>query len=87
MFKIIDRKSRINPESTRGEKPANLEAKIEFKNVSFDYPSREQVKILKSISFKIEPGSTVALVGSSGCGKNSKKRFKLYFIKVFKNFE
>ena len=41
---------------------------IEFKNVSFSY---DDVEILKDISFKIEKGKTVALVGSSGAGKST----------------
>jgi len=49
----------------------NLEGDIEFANVSFRYPSREQVTVLNEISFKIKAGSTVALVGSSGCGKST----------------
>lgn len=42
---------------------------IEFKNVSFNYESSEAV--LKDVSFKIEKGETVALVGHSGAGKST----------------
>jgi ABC-type multidrug transport system fused ATPase/permease subunit len=54
----------------------NIEAKqskgeIEFNNVSFNYPSRPDFTVLKSISFKAEAGQTVALVGSSGSGKTT----------------
>ena len=41
---------------------------IEFKNVSFSYDDKP---ILKNISFVIEKGKTVALVGSSGAGKST----------------
>lgn len=44
---------------------------IEFKDVSFNYPSRPDFEVLKSISFRVEPGETVALVGSSGSGKST----------------
>ena len=39
--------------------------------MSFSYPSRNDVQIFNDLSFKIESGSTVALVGSSGCGKST----------------
>ncbi len=48
-----------------------LEGNIEFHNVLFNYPARPDIKILNSINFKIKSGSTIALVGSSGCGKST----------------
>jgi len=55
------------------EKPEAIEAdglkdSIEFRNVSFKY---DKEYILKSISFTIEKGQTVALVGKSGAGKST----------------
>ena len=44
---------------------------IHFNNTTFNYPSRPQIKILDSIDIKIKNGSTVAFVGSSGCGKST----------------
>lgn len=46
----------------------SFEKSIEFKNVSFQYDDKP---ILKNISFKVEKGKTVALVGSSGAGKST----------------
>lgn len=43
---------------------------IEFKNVSFTYPGRER-KVLKNVSFKLEPGDTAVLVGLNGAGKTT----------------
>ena len=45
------------------------EAKIEFKNVSFSYDGKTEV--LKNISFTVNPGETLALVGHTGSGKSS----------------
>ena len=44
---------------------------IRFKNVCFNYPSRPRVKILRGLNLEVEPGQTIALVGSSGCGKST----------------
>jgi ABC-type multidrug transport system fused ATPase/permease subunit len=54
-----------------GEKPNELIGNIEFANVSFNYPARPDIKVLKDVSYRIPAGSTVALVGSSGCGKST----------------
>ncbi|OHT11305.1 ABC transporter family protein [Tritrichomonas foetus] len=43
---------------------------IEFKDVSFMYPTREEYAV-KNLSFKVNPGETIALVGESGCGKST----------------
>ena len=47
-----------------------LKGKIEFKNVYFKYETCENYAI-KNLSFTVEPGETVALVGESGCGKST----------------
>jgi ATP-binding cassette subfamily B protein len=43
---------------------------IEFRNVSFRYPGTERL-VLRDVSFSIEPGQTVAIVGRTGSGKSS----------------
>ena len=47
----------------------NIKGEIEFKNVSFNYRSSDQV--LNNISFKINKGEKIALVGESGGGKTT----------------
>ena len=37
----------------------------------FRYPTRPTVPVLHGLSVKVEPGKTLALVGSSGCGKST----------------
>ena len=47
----------------------DVRGKIEFKNVSFAYDNRNNV--LENISFKIESGQTLAIIGSTGSGKST----------------
>ncbi len=54
---------------------------IEFKNVSFKFPSRE-TKALDDISFTIEMGKTVAIVGESGSGKSTIINLLMQFLKL-----
>lgn len=48
-----------------------LQGGLTFNNIGFAYPSRPECQILKNISFKVEPGKKLALVGPSGTGKST----------------
>lgn len=48
-----------------------MRGEIEFKDVFFRYPSRPDVTVHRGLNFKVNGGQTVALVGSSGCGKST----------------
>lgn len=71
IYETIHRVPPIDIERTDGKKIADKEVQgaIELVNVKFNYPSREDVPILKGINVVVEPGTIVALVGSSGSGK------------------
>ncbi|KAL4560128.1 hypothetical protein LXL04_032277 [Taraxacum kok-saghyz] len=71
VFEVIDRVPLIDPYSTLGRKLDNIRGKVEFKSVSFVYPSRPGVPILNSLNLVIPPQKTLALVGASGAGKST----------------
>lgn len=50
-----------------------INGKLEIKNVKFRYPSKDDVQVLKGVSFSVdnEKNRVVALCGTSGCGKSS----------------
>ncbi len=47
------------------------EGRLSFEHVTFHYPSRPETAALSNVSFRIEPGETVAIVGPSGAGKTT----------------
>ncbi|KAG1947910.1 ATP-dependent translocase ABCB1 [Pimephales promelas] len=71
VFQIIDHEPNINSFSEEGYKLNAVQGNIEFTNVHFRYPSRQDVKVLNGINLKVISGQTIALVGSSGCGKST----------------
>lgn len=44
---------------------------IEMKKVDFAYPSRLQTLVLRQFCLEVKPGTSVGLVGKSGCGKST----------------
>ncbi|WP_026476168.1 ABC transporter ATP-binding protein [Alkaliphilus transvaalensis] len=68
IFALLDKKSDI-VDSTTPIIPKEFNGEIEFKNVWFAYKDEDWV--LKNISFKINPGESVAFVGATGAGKSS----------------
>uniref|UniRef100_A0A4W6CGJ9 ATP-binding cassette, sub-family B (MDR/TAP), member 4 n=1 Tax=Lates calcarifer TaxID=8187 RepID=A0A4W6CGJ9_LATCA len=71
VYSIIDHKPSIDSFSEAGYKPDSIKGNIEFKNINFTYPSRPDVQILNNMSLSVKSGQTIALVGSSGCGKST----------------
>jgi len=68
IFKLLDNDTMVyNPEDPLSLEKVN--GSIEFKNVWFAYNADEYV--LRNISFKVNPGETVAIVGATGAGKTS----------------
>ncbi len=65
---ILDEEREVEKQ---GEIKAEITGEIEFKNVSFEYPDDKSHEVLNGVSFKIEKGETVAIVGKTGSGKSS----------------
>ena len=68
---MIDRIPVVPLEDVKAKRINNIVGKIEFKDVSFTYPTRKEQKILDSFSAVFEGGKTTALVGASGSGKST----------------
>jgi len=57
------------------------EGRVEFKNVKFEY--KENVPVLKDISFSVAKGETVAFIGKTGCGKSTLMNLLLGFYEGY----
>jgi ATP-binding cassette subfamily B protein len=69
---IVDAPDAIELDDIRGE--------VEFDHVDFDYV--EDVPVLRDINLKVEPGETIALVGSTGAGKTTLTALILRFYEI-----
>lgn len=68
---IVKENSAIDPASEEGDKDVSLEGDIVFDAVTFSYPARPDVTLLRNFSLRIPAGKAVAFVGPSGCGKST----------------
>ncbi|NXP59863.1 ABCBB protein, partial [Chloropsis cyanopogon] len=71
IFETIDKKPTIDCMSEDGYKLDKIRGEIEFHNVTFNYPSRPDIKILDNLNMVIKAGETTAFVGASGAGKST----------------
>uniref|UniRef100_A0A803WDY0 Bile salt export pump n=1 Tax=Ficedula albicollis TaxID=59894 RepID=A0A803WDY0_FICAL len=71
IFETIDKEPTIDCMSEDGYKLDKVRGEIEFHNVTFNYPSRPDVKILDNLNMVINAGETTAFVGASGAGKST----------------
>lgn len=83
-FEIIDRKSRIDSMSPDGKTLNNFQGNIEFKDVTFAYPTRPSQIVLNSFNLVVKANSTNALVGPSGSSKSTICSLLLRFYEIDK---
>ncbi len=70
-YDIIDRRPKILLDDINAERVGKIRGKIEFRNVTFRYPTRPEQKVLDDFSASFEEGKTTAIVGASGSGKST----------------
>ncbi|KAL6034359.1 hypothetical protein STEG23_030527, partial [Scotinomys teguina] len=68
---IIEKVPEIDSYSPEGLKPNMLEGNVKFNEIKFNYPTRPDIPVLQGLSLEVKKGQTLALVGSSGCGKST----------------
>ncbi|PNT72656.1 hypothetical protein BRADI_2g47410v3 [Brachypodium distachyon] len=71
IFALLDRNSEIDSSSSEGLTLDEVKGNIDFRHVSFKYPTRPDIQIFSDFTLHIPSGKTVALVGESGSGKST----------------
>uniref|UniRef100_A0A671FV25 ATP binding cassette subfamily B member 1 n=1 Tax=Rhinolophus ferrumequinum TaxID=59479 RepID=A0A671FV25_RHIFE len=71
LFMLFERQPLIDSYSEEGLRPSKFEGNVKFSEVTFNYPTRPNVPVLQRLSLEVKKGQTLALVGSSGCGKST----------------
>lgn len=71
IIELFDSMPTVDAESKEGKVPQNVQGRIRFEDVHFRYPTRPGVRVLRNLNLTVEPGTYVALVGASGCGKST----------------
>ncbi len=69
VFKVLDNEDFTAPDPANAYAPAIVKGKIDFENVVFEY--NPGVPVLKNVSFSVNPGETIAIVGHTGSGKTT----------------
>ncbi len=78
LLEILDQ----NDEHNTAKNDLKLLGAIQFEGVGFSYPSRIDFPVLKDITFSIQPGEKIALVGPSGSGKSTLINLLMRFYSV-----
>ncbi|XP_021545509.1 phosphatidylcholine translocator ABCB4 isoform X3 [Neomonachus schauinslandi] len=71
LFMLLERPPLIDSYGEEGLRPDKFEGNVTFNEVVFNYPTRPDVPVLQGLSLEVKKGQTLALVGSSGCGKST----------------
>jgi ATP-binding cassette subfamily B protein len=85
IFKLLDEPLAVS-EITQGRPLATVRGEIEFRNVWFAYHGgptpKDEDWVLRDVSFRVQPGQTVAVVGHTGAGKTTVIQLLLRFYEI-----
>ncbi|WPP53166.1 ABC transporter ATP-binding protein [Catalinimonas niigatensis] len=80
---ILNQQQEIDPtQYYKGKKGLDIQGRIAFNKVSFSYPTRNDIQVLNDVSFQINSGEKIALVGHSGAGKSTITQLLLRYYDV-----
>lgn len=83
VFELLDEvPEEIN--STPNPTIEKIQGNVAFQNVSFSYPSRPEIEVLKYVNFEVNFGQKIAIVGPSGAGKSTIASLLLRFYQIDK---
>ena len=71
IIEVLDEEPDMNDDAAAQKELTVKEGRIEFRHVSFRYYKNSEDKVLDDISLTIQPGTTVGIIGSTGCGKST----------------
>ncbi len=83
VFELLDEIPE-NINSTPNPTTEKIKGNVVFKNVSFSYPSRPEIEVLKDVNFEVHFGQKIAIVGPSGAGKSTIASLLLRFYSIDK---
>ncbi|KAI6027591.1 multidrug resistance protein 4 [Pisolithus microcarpus] len=73
IIKLLDLIPKIDGDAADGKtlEGRRVEGQVQLENIHFRYPTRPTVSVLRGLNLTVAPGTYVALVGASGCGKST----------------